>query len=140
MSDSQDNILDYEESEAKGEDLLDQLFDSGRDSLEDEVFELEEDQQEDPGLKLSCDDNDIFDYGITDIQLEQAVDAPTQEDPEGPVQSPEVVELPPPEPMEVIESEQDSAPLRDREDMGLEDPSLSPQAVEEIPLGQEDSR
>ena len=53
--------------------------------MEDEVVELEEDQQEDPGLKLGCDDNDIFDDGITDSQLEQAVDAPTQEDPQGPV-------------------------------------------------------
>ena len=42
--------------------------------------------------------------------------------------------------MEVIESEQDSAPLRDGQDMRLEDPSLSPQSVEEIPLGHEDSR
>ena len=135
MSDTQDNLLDYEEGEVQGENLLDQSADLGRDSVEDEVIKLEEDQQEDPGLKLGCDDNDIFDDGITDSQLERAVDAPTQEDPEGPVQSPEVVELPPPEPMEVIESEQDSAPLRDGQDMGLEDPSLSPQSVEEIPLG-----
>ena len=43
--------------------------------------------------------------------------------------------------MEVVESEQDSAdPGRDGQDMGLVDPSLSPQSVEEIPLGQEDSR
>ena len=43
--------------------------------------------------------------------------------------------------MEVAESEQDSADLgRDGQDMGLEDPSLSPHSVEELPLGQEDSR
>ena len=43
--------------------------------------------------------------------------------------------------MEVTESDQDSAPLgRDRQDMGLEDLSLSPQSVEEIPLGQEETR
>ena len=86
--------------------------------MEDKVIELE-DQQEDPGLKLACDDNDIFDDNITDSQLEQAIDAPTPEDPEGPVQSLEVVVLPPPEPMEGIESEQESAPLRDGQDMGF---------------------
>ena len=43
--------------------------------------------------------------------------------------------------MEGIESEQDSVPLRDGQDIvGLEDPILSPPSVEEIPLGQEDSR
>ena len=78
---------------------------------------MEDDQQEDPGLKLGCDDNEIFDDGISDSQLERAVDAPTQEDPEGLFQCPEVVELPPPVPMEGIESEQDSAPLRDGQDI-----------------------
>ena len=110
--------------------------------MEDEVIKLEEDQQEDPGLKLGCDEDDIFDDGITDSQLECATNAPTQEEnPEGPEQSPEVVELPPPMPMEGIDSEQDSAPLRYGQDIvGLEDPILSPPSVEEIPLGQEDSR
>ena len=43
--------------------------------------------------------------------------------------------------MEVVESEQDSADLsRDRQDMGLEDPSLYPHSVEELPLGQDDTR
>ena len=142
MSDSQDNLLDYKEREVQGEDLLNQSADSGSDYVEDEVIELEEDQQEDPGLKLGCDEDDIFNDGITDFQLERATNAPTQEEnPEGPDQSPEVVELPPPVPMEGIESEQDSAPLRDGHDIvGLEDPSLSPQSVEDIPLGQEDSR
>ena len=45
---------------------MDQSADSGRDSAEDEVVMLEEDQQEDPVLKLACDDNNIFDDGITD--------------------------------------------------------------------------
>ena len=77
MSVSQDNLLDYEEGEAQGEDLLNQSADSGRDSANDEVVELEEDQQEDPSLMLGCDDNNIFDDGISDSQLEQAIDAPT---------------------------------------------------------------
>ena len=124
----------------QGEDLLNQSADLEGESLEDEVVMLEEDQQAYPGLKLACDDNDIFDDGIIDSQLKWAIDTPTQEDPEGPVQSLEVVKLPLPEPMEVIESEQESAPLRDRQDIGLEDPSLSLPSVEEIPLGQEDSR
>ena len=84
MSDSQDNLLDYEEGEVQGEDLLNQSANSGRDSAEDEVVELEEDQQEDPGLKLDCDEDDIFDDGITGSQLEHATNAPTQgENPEG---------------------------------------------------------
>ena len=90
----------------------------GRDSAEDEVVKLEEDQQEDPSLKLGCDKDDIFNDGITDFQLEHATNAPTQEEnPKGPDQSPEVLELPPPVPMEGIESEQNSAPLRNGQDM-----------------------
>ena len=54
MSIPQDNLLDYEEGEVQGEDLLNQSANSGRDSVEDEVVELEEDQQEDPDLKLGC--------------------------------------------------------------------------------------
>ena len=42
-------------------------------SLEDDVIVLEEEQQADPGLKLACDDHDIFKDGITDSQLERAV-------------------------------------------------------------------
>ena len=94
--------------------------------MEDDIVVLEEEQQADPGLKLACDDNDIFEDGITDSQLERAINALTQEDPEGSVQSPEVEEIPPPEPMEVAESEQDSADLgRDRQDMGLVDPIIT---------------
>ena len=97
-------------------------------SFEYEVIVLEEEQQADPGLKLACDENDIFkEDGITDSQLERAVNAPIQEDPEGPAQSHEVEEILPPEPMEVAECERDSAdPGRDGQEMGLEDPSLSP--------------
>ena len=69
MSVSQDNLLDYKEGKAQGEDLLDQSANSGRDSTEDVVVELEEDQQEDPGLMLGCDDNDIFDDSISYSQL-----------------------------------------------------------------------
>ena len=52
-----------------------------------------------------------------------------------------MVEIPPSVPMDGIESEQDSAPLRDGQDIvGHEDPILSPPSVEEIPPGQGDSR
>ena len=85
MSDSQDNLLDYEGDKVQGEDLLDQSADLEGESLEDDVIVLEEEQQADPGLKLACDDNDIFDEdGITDSQLQRAIEAPTQENPEGP--------------------------------------------------------
>ena len=47
-------------------------------------------------------------------QLLHATHDPTQEDnPEGPDQSPDVVEIPTSVPMDGIESEHDSAPLRD---------------------------
>ena len=85
MSDSQDNLLNYEGDEVQGEDLLDQSVEGK--SLDEDIVMLGE-QQADPGLKLACDDNDIFEDGITDTQLEQAVNSPTQEDPEGPAQSP----------------------------------------------------
>ena len=65
MSDSQDNLLDYEGDKVQGEDLLDQSADLEGESLEDDVIVLEEEQQADPGLKLACDDNDNFDNGIT---------------------------------------------------------------------------
>ena len=53
-------------------------------SFEYEVIVLKEGQQADRGLKLACDENDIFEEdGITDSQLERA-NTPTQEDPEGP--------------------------------------------------------
>ena len=114
MSVSQDNLLDYEEGEAQGEDLLDQSVDSGRDSWEDVVMECER-VLEDPSPKIGCDEEDLFeDDGITESQLECATNAPTQEDnPEGLDQSPEVVEIPPSVPMEGMESGQDSASLRD---------------------------
>ena len=135
---SQDNLHDYEEDEAQGEDLLDQSVDSGRDSSEDVVVEYER-VLEDPSPKIGCDEEDLFeDDGITDSQLLRYTDAPTQEDnPEGPDQSPEVVEIPPSEPMDRIELQQNSAPLRDGQDIvGQEDPIPSPPSVEEIPPGQ----
>ena len=142
ISASQDNLLDAGENEAQGDNLLDQSVNSGRDSLEDVVVEYER-VLEDSSLKLGCNEEDLFDDdGITDSQLEHATDAPTQEDnPEGLDQSPEVVEIPPSVPMDGIESEQDSVPLRDGQDIvGHEDPILSPPSVEEIPPGQGDSR
>ena len=80
---------------------------------------------EDPCLKIGCDEADLFeDNGITDSQLLCYTDAPTQEDnPEGPDQSPEVEEIPPPEPIDGIESQQPA-----------------PSSVEEIPQGQGDSK
>ena len=64
--DSQDNLLDYAEGVVQGEDLLVPSADLEGESLEDEVVVLEQDKQADPGLKLACDDNDIFEDGITD--------------------------------------------------------------------------
>ena len=104
MSVSQDNLLDYEENEAQGEDLLNQSVDSGRDSSEDVVVEYERIIGE-PFPNTGCDEEDLFeDDGITDSQLLRATETPTQEDnPEGLDQSPEVVEIPPAEPMDGIE-------------------------------------
>ena len=77
ISDSHDNLLDYVEDKVQGEDLLDQSADLEGKYLEDDIVLLKEEQQADPGLKLACDDNDIFDDGITDSQLECATNAPT---------------------------------------------------------------
>ena len=95
MSASQDNLLDYEENEAQGEDLLDHSVNSGRDSSEDVVIEYERVLGA-PSLKIGCDEEDLFeDDGITDSQLLHYTDAPTQEDnPEGLDQYPEVVKIP----------------------------------------------
>ena len=123
MSDSKDNLLDYKGDKVQGKDLLDQSADLEGESLEYDSVVLEEEQQADPGLKLACDDNDIFDEdGITESQLVRATNAPTQEEnPEGLDQSLEVVEIPPSEPMDGIESQQ-NAPLRDGQDIiGQED-------------------
>ena len=66
MSVSQDNLLDYKEGDAQGEDLLDQSVNSGRDSSEDMVMEYER-VLEDPSLKIGCDEEDLFnDDDITD--------------------------------------------------------------------------
>ena len=105
MSASQDNLLDSEENEAQGENLLDQSVNSGRNSLEDVVMEYERVLGA-PSPKIGCDEEDLFkDDGITDSQLLRYTDAQTQEyNPEGPEQSPEVVEISPSEPMDGIES------------------------------------
>ena len=60
-----------------------------------------------PIPKIGCDEEDLFeDDGITDSPLLRYTDAPTQEDnPEGPDQSREVLEIPPSVPMDGIESE-----------------------------------
>ena len=69
MSASQDKILDSGENEAQGEDLLDQLVDSGRDCLEDVVVEYERVLGA-PSPKIGCDEEDLFkDDSITDSQL-----------------------------------------------------------------------
>ena len=65
-----------------------------------------------------CEEADLFeDDSITNSQLLRYAEAPTQEEnPEGPVQSPKEEEIPLPEPMDGIESQQ-SAPLRDGQDI-----------------------
>ena len=65
MSVSQDNLLDYEENEAQGEDLLNQLVDSGRDFGEDMVVKYEREIQQDSDPKLYCDENNLFEDGIS---------------------------------------------------------------------------
>ena len=80
MSASQDNLLDYKEQEAQGENLPNQSVDSGRDSSEDVVMEYER-IIGDPIPKTGCDEEDLFeDDGITDSQLLRATETPTQED------------------------------------------------------------
>ena len=76
-----------------------------------------------------------------DSQLLRTVEAPTQdEEPEGLVQSPEVEVIPPSEAMEGIESQQ-SAPLRDGQDIiGQGGPDISSPLEEEPPLGQGDPK
>ena len=141
MSASQDNHLDSGENEAQGEDLLDQLVDSGRDSLEELVVKYERVLGA-PSPKIGCEEADLFeDDSITDSQLLRYAQAPTQEEkPEGPAPAPEVEEISPSEPIDGIESQQ-PAPLRDGQDIiRQEDSILSPPSVEEIPLGQRDSR
>ena len=93
MSDIQDNILDYECDDIRGEDLLDQSADLEEEPMDQEVIMLEEVQPADVGHKLACSDNDIFtEDDIIDSQLERAVNIPTQEYPGVPAQSSEVEE------------------------------------------------
>ena len=80
---SDDNLLDYECDDVKGEDLLDQSADLEEEPMEQEDVMLEEEQPEDPGHMLACSGRDIFcleEDDLTDSQLVVAVKAPTQED------------------------------------------------------------
>ena len=141
MSASQDNLLNQEEIEAQEEALLDQSVQSEED-LADVIVESER-MLDSP--KFGCENTDLFqDDGVTDSQLLRAAEAPSQDEvPEGPVQSPEVEVIkviPPSQPMEGIELQQ-SAPLRDGQDIIRQgDLDNSSPSVEEIPLGQGDSR
>ena len=113
MSASQDNLLNQEVIEAQGEVLLDKSVHSGEDSLEDVVVDYE--RVIGPSRpKFGCEEADLFeDDSITKSQLLRYAEALAQEEnPEGPVQSPEVEVIPPSETMEGIESQQ-LAPLRD---------------------------
>ena len=130
MSASQDNLLDYEENEAQGENLPNQLVVSEVDS-EDVVVEYER-IIGDPVPNTGHDSEDLFaDNDITDSQLLHATETPTQDDnPEGLDQSLEVVEIPPSEPMDGIES-QHNAPLRDGQDIIRKEESVpSPSSIE----------
>ena len=117
MAASQDNLLNQEVIEAQGEVLLDQLVHSGEDSLEDVVVEYER-VLGPSSPKFGCEEADLFeDDSITNSQLLCYAEAPTQEEnPEGPVQSPEVEEIPLSEPIDGIELQQ-SVPLRDSQDL-----------------------
>ena len=117
MSASQNNLLDWRENEAQGENLLDQFVNSRRDSSEEVVVEYERVPGA-PSPQIGCEKADLFeDDSITNSQLLHYAEAPTQEEnPEGPDQSPEVEEIPPPEPMDGIELQQ-PAPLRDGQDI-----------------------
>ena len=141
MSASQDNLLNQEVNEAQGEALLDQSVHSGEDSSEDVIVEYER-VLVPSSPKFGCEEADLLeDDSITNSQLLCYAEASTQEEnPEGPDQSQELEEIPPPEPMDGIESQQ-PAPLRDGQDIiGQEDSIPSPPSVEEIPPGQGDSR
>ena len=97
MSASQDNLLNQEVIEAQGEDLLDQLVNSGEDSLEDGVVEYE--RVLGPSSPMfSCEEADLFeDDSITNSQLHCDAKASTEEgNLGGPVQSPEEEEIPHP--------------------------------------------
>ena len=141
MSASQDNLLNQDEMEARGEALLDQSVHSGEDSSEDIVVEFE--RILGPGSpKIGCENANLFeDDTVTDSQLLRAFEALTQdEEPEGPLQSPEVEVIHPSEAMEGIELQQ-LAPLRDGQDIIAQgDLDNSSPLEEEPPLGQGDSK
>ena len=93
MSDSKDNLLDYEWDDIQGEELLDQSADLEEEPKKQKVVMLEEVQPADPGHMLACSGRDLFkEDTLTNSQLLAAVNAPTQEDPGIPARSAEVVE------------------------------------------------
>ena len=106
MSDSQDNLLDYE-YDIQGVDLLDQSADLGGEPMEEEVVMLEKVQvlpeptdpaeAEDPGYMLACGERDIFDEDVSSLytasQLIRDLSTPTQDDPGVSALSPEVEEI-----------------------------------------------
>ena len=91
--------------------------------------------------KIGCENADLFeDDSVTDSQLLCYAEAPTQdEEPEGLVQSPEVEVIPPSEAMEGIESQQ-SAPLRDGQDIIRQGDQDNSSSSGEPPLGQGDPK
>ena len=135
MSASQDNLHNQEEIEAREEALLDQSVQSEEDSV-DVIVESER-MLDSP--KFGCDNADLFQ---DDAQLLQAAETSQDEVPEGPVQSPEVEVIkviPPSQPMEGIESQQ-SAPLRDGQDIIGQGDQDNSSSSGEPPLGQGDPK
>ena len=149
MSDSQDNLLDFE-YDIPVADILDQSADLGGEPMEEEVVMLEEVQvlpepaepaePEDPGYMLACGERDIFDEDAsllyTASQLVRDLSTPTQEDPGVPAQSLEVEEIPKPEGFCWV-SKMDA--YTEEQDNGQVDPCLPSQSVE-LALGQGSSR
>ena len=91
--------------EAQGEVVLDQSVHLGEDSWEDIVVKYK--RVLGPfSPNCSWEEADLFEYdSITNSQLLRYAEASTQEEnPEGPVKSPEVEDIPPPEPIDGIES------------------------------------
>ena len=90
ISDSQDNLLDFEYN-IQGADLLDQSANLEGEPMEQDVVMLGEVKPEDPGHMLACGGRDLFEEDILPVsQLVAAVNAPTQEDLAVPARSPEV--------------------------------------------------
>ena len=142
MSASQDNLLNQKVNEAQGDILLDQSVHLGEDSSDDVIVEYERIIGPPESPKFGCEECDLFeDDSITNSQLLCYAEAPTQEEiPEVPAKSPEDEVVPPTEAMEGIELQQ-SAPLRDSQDIiGQGDLEDSPPFEQELPLGEGDSK